>query len=171
MNSTPPDSVLGEHQTLLQTTEAEEIRQQFIAMCSQARNLVRISSPRLNPAVFDHEGVRKVLSALARSSRYSEVRLLVSQPQAIIEQGHSLLALSRRLSSAAPMRELALADNEPQPEYILVDDSGVIEMGASEQDPASIYYANRVRNKALAEGFDHLWQKSRTPIALRSLIV
>lgn len=171
MNKTTPDSVLGEHQALLQTADAMEIRQHFLSMCSQARDLVRISSPRLNPAVFDHEEVRKVLSALARSSRYTEVRLLVSQPQAIIDRGHSLLALSRRLSSAAPMRELMQADNEPQAEFILVDNSGVIELGASEQEPASICFADRVRNKALAEGFDHLWQRSRTPVALRSLIV
>lgn len=171
MNNSAAQWILGEDETRYQTKDLEEVRQALIAMCSQGRDVVRISSPRLNPALFDHEEVRTVLSTLARSSRYTEVRFLVSQTQAIVERGHSLLALSRRLSSSAPMRKLALADNEPQAEYILVDDCGVIELGASEQDPASIQFAGRVRNNALAEEFDPLWQRSRTPIELRSLVV
>lgn len=163
-------ATLGEDPSLIQTADPAQIRRALVRLCEQARDVVRISSPRLEPTVFDHEDVRTAISAMARASRYTEVRILVSQPQAIVERGHRLLALSRRLSSA-PMRLLTLAENEPQAEYVLADDSGIIELGASERDPASIYFSNRVRNKALAEEFDHQWQRSRTPVEFRTLLV
>jgi hypothetical protein len=171
MNNPFADARLGTDTGLIQTSDNSEIRQALIHMLQPARDVVRISSALLNPGIFDDEELRAALSQLARHSRYTEVRILVSNCKLIAERGHRLLNLSRRLSSSVPMRKLELSEHELQPEYVLVDDCGVIDLAVSEQDPASIFFCNRARNKSLTDDFDNLWHKSRVPVELRTLIV
>ena len=171
MNTEIASALLGVECEAIQTSEADDIRLALQQLCSQSRDIVRISSPYLNPAFFDNEKLRSALSELARHNRYTEVRILVSHCKAIADSGHHLLHLSRRLSSAVAMRQLVLPEQQLQAEYVLADDCGVIQLASSEQDPASIHFCNRVRNKTLTEQFDHLWHKSYPAAELRTLIV
>jgi hypothetical protein len=162
---------LGEDNELVQTLNPADMQRSLITMLGQARDIVRISSPLLNPAVFNHEDVRSAVSAFARSSRNAQVRILVGNTHVLAERGHRLLKLGRRLSTSVVLRKPEMHEHEVQPEYVLVDDSGTIEIAAAEQDPASVYFCNRVRNKTLAEQFDLLWHKSHTPVELRSIVL
>ena len=171
MNTDIANALLGVECESIQSSEPSDSRIALQRLCSQARDIVRISSPYLNPSLFDNEELRTALSELARHSRYTEVRILVSHSKAIAEGGHRLLHLSRRLSTSVAMRQLVLPDQELQAEYVLADDCGVIQLAANEHDPASIHFCNRVRNKTLTEQFDHLWHKSHPATELRTLIV
>lgn len=171
MDNTDKQYQLGSDSGLIQSTDSAEVHYYLLQMLRQARDTVRISSPYLAPALLDREDIRSALSALARHSRYTEVRMLVSACRAVADRGHKLLELSRRLSSSAPIRELGLNEGEVHAEFILVDNSGVIELPASEQDPTRIHFGSRARNKTLTEHFDYLWQRSRIPAEFRNLIV
>jgi hypothetical protein len=171
MNTDIANALLGVKCEPIQSSEPGDSRLAMQHMCSQAHDIVRISSPYLNPSLFDNEELRTALSELARHSRYTEVRILVSHSKAIAEGSHRLLHLSRRLSTSVAMRQLVLPDQELQAEYVLADDCGVIQLASSEHDPASIHFCNRVRNKTLTEQFDHLWHQSHPATELRSLIV
>jgi hypothetical protein len=162
---------LGLDKDIIQTHLNAEIQQQLVTMLQQARDSVRISSPLLNPAIFNNEEIRAALSKFARRSRSAKVQILVSNAKVVGQRGHRLLELSRRLSTSVIMRKLDLAENETQSEYLLVDDCGVIEFGVTEKDPASINFCDRVRNKNLTEKFDPLWHKSRSPVELRRLVI
>ena len=114
MNTEIASALLGVECDSIQTSEADDIRLALQHMCSQSRDIVRISSPYLNPAFFDNEKLRSALSELARHNRYTEVRILVSHCKAIADSGHHLLHLSRRLSSAVAMRQLVLPEQQLQ---------------------------------------------------------
>lgn len=165
------DARLGFDKELIQTHLNHEIQQYLVTMLQQAQDTVRISSSLLNPAIFNDEQIRVALSGFARRSRSAEVQILVSNAKVLGQRGHRLLELSRRLSTSVIMRKLELAEHQNQGEYLLVDACGVIEFGLTERDPASINFCDRARNKNLAEQFDPLWQKSRSPVELRRLVI
>ncbi len=171
MSSQIQGARLGLDTDIIQTHLNAEIQQHLVTMLQQARDSVRISSPLLNPAIFNNEEIRAALSKFARRSRSAEVQILVSNAKVVGQRGHRLLELSRRLSTSVIMRKLDLAENETHSEYLLADDCGVIEFGGSEKDPTSINFCDRVRNKNLAETFDPLWHKSRSPVELRRLVI
>ncbi len=171
MNSETPGGLLGQSERTIQTNISDEIGHHLVNMLQQARDSVRLSSPLLNPTMFNREDFRSVLSQFARRSRNAQVRLLVRNAKVIGQRGHRLLELSRRMSTSVVMRKLELAEHEIQREYLLVDDCGVIEFGAMEKDPATIQYCDRARHKTLREQFDTNWHKSRSPIELRRLVI
>jgi len=154
-----------------QLTDAAAVRSAMLTMCAQARHIVRLSSHRLNPDLFDTAELRSALSHLARAFRDSEVRILVADSRSLAEHGHRLLSLSRRLSSKVVMRRVALPEHEQLPEYLLADDWGVITFGSSEQAPTMVSLRDRPANRNLAEAFDALWQRSQTPVELRQIVL
>lgn len=160
---------LGMGDERLGTANQQELADAIVQMCSQANKLVRISSPSLNQELFNTEVLADALSRLARSSRHAEVRLLISNSRALVGSGHRLLSLSRRLSTGVIMRRWQIDEHEPHPEFVVVDNCGVIEMPSREDEPAHIQFNNRVRANALSLEFDAIWQKSKTTSELRSL--
>lgn len=162
---------LGQEGSIIQTTSNTEIQQHLIGMVQQAQDIVCISSPLLNPAVFNNEDLRSALSRFARSSRNAQVRILVSNARVIGQRGHRLLELSRRLSTSVVIRMLDLAEHEIQSEYLLLEDCGVVEFGVTEKDPVTINYCDRARHKTLREQFDPAWHKARSPVELRRLVI
>ncbi len=171
MTSDNPMPLSGDNENTIQTSDPHELVQHLHSMLLQARDSVRISSPLLNPAIYNNEEMRAILSQFARSSRNAEVRILVSNAKVIGQRGHRLLELNRRLSGSVIIRKLDLNEHEIQDEYLLVDDCGVIAFGATEKDPAIINHQDRVRHRTLREQFDVLWHKSRAPTELRRLVI
>ena len=77
-----------------------------VALCRSASRYICILSPYLDHAVFDNEELASALSALARSTRQTEVRILIADSRAVVGRGHRLLQLCRRLPSAIQIRRL-----------------------------------------------------------------
>ncbi len=78
----------------------------LLALCSSASRYVKIISPRLDHLVFDSAELSDALSALARSGGNSRVDILISDSGPIIQNGHRLLSLVRRLPSSVSIRKL-----------------------------------------------------------------
>lgn len=171
MNNDDNHGRLGGHDQAQLSTSAEEIALAVLNMCQQAGNIVRISSPSLNPQIFGGPQLADALSSLARINRYTEVRILVSRPRSVTASGHRLLALSRRLSTGVIMRTWALDEHEHHPEYVLVDDCGLVELPGRDEEPARVHFNHRARVATLAAEFDEIWHKSKTGSDLRTFVL
>ncbi len=140
-----------------------------VELCTSARRTIRILSPDLDREVFDNDELRDAISTLARRSRYCEIRILVSNTRAIVQRGHRLLELARRIPSLVHFQVLAEHPDLNDDVMVIRDMDGLLfkpgdsaHQGIYEPDSKAI--AN-----AYVENFDALWEHSVPSIELRRL--
>jgi predicted GNAT family N-acyltransferase len=140
-----------------------------LALARSARRELRIFSPRLDHEVFDNTAMADAMSALARGSRYSSVRILVTDTQPMVKQGHRLLALSRRLSSSIHIQTLTEHPELPDDSFVIRDHTGIIFKPLGKDKPGFYEPNSRAIAKRHIELFDSLWNKSKPDPELRLL--
>lgn len=140
-----------------------------VALCDDALRHICILSPQLDHAAFDNSELVDALSALARRSRQSQVRILVSDVRALVTRGHRLLQLARRLPSTVHIRKLPEHPNWNNETVVIKDRDGVLyKPGGSEHD-AFYEPDSRVSAARYLELFEELWRFSVEDAELRSV--
>jgi hypothetical protein len=140
-----------------------------VSLCESARRHICIQSPKLDYAAFNNTELVAALSALARSSRQAQVRILISDSRLLIGRGHHLLQLARRLPSTVKIRKLAEHPQWNNETVVIRDRDGVLyKPGGSEHD-AFFEPDSRASTARHLELFDELWRHSVEDSELRSL--
>lgn len=129
-----------------------------IAQVRLARREIALLSPRLDRAVFEQEAFLDALRALLRHSRQSRVRILVQDVRPIIEHGHRLLHLARRLPSGIELRRLSEHPDWDGDTLLLRDRSGVLSHPGGESNPGNYRPNDRGRCLTALGRFDELWR-------------
>jgi hypothetical protein len=140
-----------------------------VALCANASRYICILSPQLDHAAFDNGELVDALSALARRSRQTQVRILISDSRPVVGYGHRLLQLARRLPSTVHIRKLEEHPNWNNETVVIRDRDGVLyKPGGSDHDA---FYEPDSRASTLRhlELFDELWRLSVEDAELRAL--
>ena len=128
-----------------------------------AHRHLRIRSVLLDPLLYDTEAFAAIVSALARRHAQTLVRILISDASLIVNEGHRLLTLARRLPSKVLIRKPRETPNEgsaEEPAFLLADASAIV------MQPKSGGYVGFVdlRGAALAHNrmleFDAAWERA-----------
>lgn len=140
-----------------------------VSLCRSARRELCLLSPALDHRVFDRQALVDAISELARDSRQSRVRILVSDWRPMVKRGHRLLNLARRLPSAVHLQQLDEHPDWKGETLLLRDLSGVLwQPGDSDKtgfwEPDSRAGASRHR-----ELFEELWRHSGPHVEFRSV--
>jgi hypothetical protein len=140
-----------------------------ISLCQSASRYVCILSPQLDPAAFNNSELAQALSALARRSRQTRIRILIADSRPLVGRGHQLLKLAQRLPSIVHIRKLAEHPDWNNETIVIRDRDGVLyKPGGSDHDA---FYEPDSRASTLShlELFDELWRFSVEDAELRSL--
>lgn len=140
-----------------------------LALCETASRYIYIMSPELDHRAFDHDDLVTALSAVARSSRQTEVRILISDSRKIVANGHRLLQLARRLPSTVHLQKLAQHPDWNGETIVIRDRNGVLyKPGGSDHQG---FYEPDSRSSTLRhiELFEELWRYSIKDTELRTL--
>jgi hypothetical protein len=146
----------------------EEFAQCCVALAEAAQRKIRIYNPTLDHAAFDSHELVAALAGLARRSRACEIRILISDSRAMVNRGHRLLNLSRRLPSSIKIQKLSEHPELPTDTFMLSDSIGAVykpldaEQGFYEPE-------HRALATSYAERFDALWNRSQVDNELREL--
>lgn len=141
------------------------------ALSSQARRRLWLCEPTLDAGRYDRDYLRNALSALARRSRYSEVRILIAEDKPLVERHHRLADLIRRLSSHVQLRltnpELPL----PRSSFVLVDAAGVAYRHEATAPGGFANFNAPGRVKPLEDEFQRLWNSGKRSAELRDMLL
>lgn len=147
----------------------DPFRDYALALCKSAARHIRILSPKLDRAVFDNEEIAGALSALARDTRQTEVRILIADPRPLVGSGHRLVQLARRVPSTVLLRTLAEHPDWNDETILMRDLDGVLYKHGDSDTDAFYEPASRAAAKRHLELFDELWRLSVEDPNLRSL--
>ena len=149
-------------------TEAER-RATALDLAQQCRRQLRLLSNDLAPELFDSPEFARALTQLARSSRVAEIRILVLDVRPIVERGHALLELQRRLSSNVRMRRADCASTDIRENFLVADQRGVFCYSLREPEQAWADYNSQPLATDYAAQFDELWGRAIDDPELRLL--
>ena len=140
-----------------------------VALCQNASREICILSHDLDHRVFDNSELAAALSALARRAAQSRVRILVSDYRPIIQRGHRLLALARRLPSSVILQQLDEHPDWKGETLVLTDRSGVLCKPAESDQAAFCEPDSRARAERYRDLFEELWRHSGPHVEFRSV--
>jgi len=149
---------------------AADLQQHAIDMVDNGLKHVGIFSQQLNPVIFDNNQFVDALSKLARHSRASEIRIIVSDARSLIDNNHKVLALSHRLTSKISIRKLMI-DPPDDKEFMLVDYDKLWLQHKPEEMLGFANYAAAAEVKSLQDKFEDLWKNSVDDSTLRQLLI
>ena len=143
--------------------------ERIVALADTAARYLYILSPRLEHQVFDNPDLVAALSELARRSRQTEIRLLISDTRALVNRGHRLLALARRLPTTVQVRKLAHHPEWKGQTLVIRDRDGMLYKPAESDKEAFYWDDSRAEVQPQLELFEDLWRYSTEDPELRSL--
>jgi hypothetical protein len=146
----------------------DDLREHLIAILGKGKLEVSIFSRQLNPRLFNHEEIANTLSRIARSHPLSQVKILIEQPQAIIDANHQLMYLHRRLPSKTSMQKLMI---KPQDDYafVIVDKDKLWLQHKEDDYTGFANYQAAPEVKRFSTLFNDLWKNSEVDNGLRQL--
>ena len=140
-----------------------------VALCSTAARNVCILSPGLDHDAFDNAELVTALSALARSSRQTQIRILISDSRALVGRGHRLLQLARRIPSSLRIQKLAEHPDWNGETVVIRDRDGVLYKPGGSDHEGFYEPDSRASTQKHLELFEELWRHSAQDVELRSL--
>ena len=140
-----------------------------VELADTARRHIRIYNPTLAHEVFDSAELSSAIAGLARRSRQCDVRILISDSRYIIDRGHRLLTLARRLSSTVKIQKLSDHPELPKETFLIRDDSGIIYKPLDAEHEGFYEPDSRSKVAPFLERFDALWNRSAADGELRQL--
>jgi len=138
-------------------------------LARQARRHLRILSNSLDRETYDNAEFASALSALVRQHRSTDIRLLVVDSRPLVQRGHHLLELQRRLSSRIPLRRVTGEPALIQENYLLADRRGILCYTVKEPEQAWGDYSNGPVAENYTVQFDELWNRAVEDPDLRVL--
>jgi hypothetical protein len=149
----------------------EAVRNATIQLIGKTSRYLRIRSPLLDRDLFEYPEVVDAISAFARKSRYAEVHILIDYPDRLLNDGHRLVTLMRRLSEKIFIRHYFDEPDEARDSYILSDDEGILIKPAGNECEAFFSLTDRVYTKKQREDFEQEWWKSPVARQLNTMIL
>ncbi|MFT6288747.1 MAG: hypothetical protein ACJA09_003511 [Alcanivorax sp.] len=140
-----------------------------VKLALTASRHICILSPSLDHTVFDRRELIDALSALASRGRESLIRILVSDSRPIVQRGHRILELSRRLPSSVKLQKMAEHPNWRGETIIMRDGSGVLYKPRDSNEKGFFEPDSRASTQRHVDLFNELWRYSAPDIEFRSL--
>jgi predicted GNAT family N-acyltransferase len=155
---------------LLQTETRDQAIAAVLDLLAEARHGVVVHHRDLWRGVLDHEDVVDALRRLATSGRGTELRFLLGDPDQVQRDGHRLVPLAQRLTSAIHLRVPVEDPDRAYPSAFLANDvGGYLMLPLVERHEGRGSTCNPGTSRQLVRYFDEVWDRSTPATALRSL--
>lgn len=135
----------------------ESFRDQALAALRSGQRKVYLLSDSLDPAVYDTDEFRDALRDLVIRDRYCKAYILVKDIQPLVERGHRLLELARRLSSKVGLRRLTVMPQNKDSAYLIVGRATLLYKHDDRQYKGFLDTDAAPRCRSLVEEFSQLW--------------
>jgi hypothetical protein len=160
---------LGRDAGVLLLHSPADHRQICAHMVAQVQRELCLLTRDLDKAVFDQAPFLAALKDLALRSRYSRIHILVQDPAHPVREGHRLIELTRRLTSATEVRKPHKDFTDYPESFLLADQCGYIHRGLSTCYEGTADYHAPLLVQRLHSQFEAMWETAQADPELRRL--
>lgn len=156
---------------LLLLHSLQDFQQESIRLIENTRRSIAILSRDLDPLVFSTPQFVQAMTNFVRSSRYTQVQILVKNTKPLVENGHLLAKLHQRLSSKILLRKLTVEPQNTDMGFMLCDTGSLLYKNDEETYRGFANFNAAVEVKHLRETFDYVWQYGEPEPELQQLYI
>ncbi len=149
----------------------DEVRAMAQTLAEQAQRGLMLLTADLEPAIFDQTAFLNAISKLARQRRDAYFRILILDSRRVLQHGHRLIEMSRRLSPTIEFRRPPPDYHYTGNTYLLCDDMGYFSRPMSSRYEGTASFNNPGVVGKLKKNFMELWGRSEADSELRWLHV
>lgn len=160
---------LGESKQKIQLETFEENRAAALALVSQASRSLHIFSYDLDPMVYDNPEFVEAVKNLAIGHSHSQVQIIIQDSRKIIEHGHRIIELARRISSSIHIRKTPAEMKTYSQAFLIADKTGVLYRTIGDRYEGYVNFDDRFECKNLLDFFSTTWEHSAPDPELRRL--
>lgn len=160
---------LGETEELLELQSAVDNHAVALKLVQQARREVFIMSYDLDPQVYSQSDFVDALSAFARQSRQTTIRVLVQKSNKAVKQGHRLVPLAHRLSSSISLHNPGFDHRDFFEAFMVVDGIGYLKRQLADRFEGVASFKAPIEGRDLRALFTTMWEQSEPDPQLRRL--
>ncbi|AQQ67703.1 hypothetical protein Mag101_08670 [Microbulbifer agarilyticus] len=136
-----------------------------------SRRRLRIFSQHLARQIYGDLAVVDALSEFARSSRYAQVEILITDSEPLLRQPHRLLPLLKRLQSRITLRKIQPSSEPTDWEFAIADQRLSLSVSDHLKWNGQYRSDDPVRNVKLNDVFEQHWLAARPDPALRQFVL
>ena len=143
-----------------------------VEVAKQTSRQLVILSQELDFPVYHQETLYSALIDVAKRDRQSHISILVKNIRPLIERGHWLLKLARRMPSKVEIRKLTAEPDNESRAYMIGDGRYLLYKHDDNLYQGFVNYNGAPESKPLLEEFVYLWeQHSDNHPSLRQLVL
>jgi len=161
--------ILGESKEKIQLETIEENRMAAIALAKQASRSLHIFSYDLDPMVYDNSEFVDAVKNLAIGHSQAQVHIVIQDSRKIIESGHRIVELARRVSSSIHIRKTPAELKSHSQAFLIADKTGLLYRTIGDRFEGYVNFNDRFECKNLLDFFSSTWEHSTPDPELRRL--
>ncbi|MBS0215687.1 MAG: hypothetical protein JSR50_08040 [Proteobacteria bacterium] len=140
------------------------------AMLQASSRRICLFAPKLESRLWNQPAIVDALRGFAVSGREREIRILVGEPDDLVRDCGSLVALHQRLSSVLQLRQPLENDEWPASHpFLLGDDGAILRLDGDGRLGGEIIAAEAGQGRVFQARFDAIWERARPMSELRAL--
>lgn len=159
---------LAETESELRITERDECAALTIAMAAQAKTEIYIFSDELEPDLYNSNAFVDAVRHMLANDANAIVHILAHDITRVVQRGHKLIDLSRRISSRVEIRTL---NKKYHHAFMVVDGVGLIDRRRAERFETIANFNNPGEAGNLIRFFNSVWERSSISTEARAFSV
>jgi predicted GNAT family N-acyltransferase len=149
---------LGKTNELYHLHTLEDHQIHATSMVRQAKHYLSIFTHTLDPQIFDTPPFIDATKKLAMRSRFSRIRILLQDNTLVVQQGHRLIELTQRLSTAIEIRIPGEQYIDHAENFMLVDEVGYLHRKQADNLLGTACYNDNHSVNRMQTIFDDAWE-------------
>ncbi|MEA2094600.1 MAG: hypothetical protein U9P11_08560 [Pseudomonadota bacterium] len=166
---TPDNLQLGITNLELELESRADVLAVAQALANQAERSLLLHTEDLEHAIYDQTAFLEAVSRLARSHKQARIWILIQDARKLVQHGHRLIELSRKLGSCVQFRR-------PGPEYrnfhetfLLADDAGYLHRLSVNRYEGNANFNDPGKTREWSKYFLEVWDRSEPDEEIRHL--
>jgi len=139
------------------------------ALAERARLTIDIVSPGLDKPVLDNVEFYESIKTLATGNRKAKIRILITDSEKIIKNGHRLLDLARRLPSFIEIKVQGKSFKDFCEAWLITDAKAWLRRPHADRYEAEVDFSSARKLRDILKDFEAMWNEAIHDPNLRRL--
>ena len=165
------DLRLGETALEFELETQAEVRSVAHALAAQAQRTLLLHTEDLEPAIYDDSAFLDAASRLARDHSQSRIWILIHDARKVVQHGHRLIEIARRLSSTIQLRRPAPQYRNYHESFLLADGCGYLHRPLAARYEGTANFNDPGKVADLEKYFMEVWERSEADEEIKRLYI